>query len=391
MLEDPPANPPSPVAGSQWGHWADWGDCATAPGVPLALPKDGGGGWGLSPGSDLGVTAEGTAAAGDVVAEGDSWGPGVVAPVGVPVPPLLSPVGGRDTTMYFWTLPVTVALGTVGAADTSFTTGWTLGTVVVTGEVAVGAGLVLKVITCGAGGQRGARGHGDSVGGMGTTGGMGTWGQCEDMGTAWGYMGTVGGTGTWGRCGDVGTTGGRGTVWGTRGHADSVGGRGDHGGPRGDTVTTDATTTGTIRDTRDDTATSQPQGHPRKRLQGRGCGGDTHDTYDTPQGQTDVPKMSCSPPPPNVPMGGTCCDALVPEADDMTMNLVGGGEGWVGVPGRPETRVCTGRVMALGTLMMLGGRGGPPWPWGACDKVKVGRGCGDNDWDCHIGRGGWRW
>lgn len=75
----------------------------------------------------------------------------------------------------------------------------------------------------------------------------------------------------------------------------------------------------------------------------------------------------------------------------MTMNLVGGGEGWVGVPGRPETRVCTGRVMALGTLMMLGGRGGPPWPWGACDKVKVGRGCGDNDWDCHIGRGGWRW
>lgn len=57
-------------------------------------------------------------------------------------------VGGRDTTMYFWTLPVTVALGAVGAAETSLTTGWTLGTVVVTGEVAVGAGLVLKVMTC---------------------------------------------------------------------------------------------------------------------------------------------------------------------------------------------------------------------------------------------------
>ena len=58
-------------------------------------------------------------------------------------------VGGRDTTMYFWTLPVTVALGAVGAAETSLTTGWTLGTVVVTGEVAVGAGLVLKVMTWG--------------------------------------------------------------------------------------------------------------------------------------------------------------------------------------------------------------------------------------------------
>lgn len=102
--------------------------------------------------------------------------------------------------MYFWTLPVTVALGAVGAAETSLTTGWALGTLVVTGEVAVGAGLVLKVMTC--------------------------------------------------------------------------------------------------------------------------------------------------------------CAALLPEAEDMTMNLVGGGEGWLGVPGRP-TRVCTGRVMALGTFSKLGGRGGP--------------------------------
>ena len=76
--------------------------------------------------------------------------------MGVPVSRLMSLVGGRDTTMYFWMLPVIVALGTVVTADTSLPTGWTLGTVVVPGEVAVGTRLGLKVITWGAGGQRGA-------------------------------------------------------------------------------------------------------------------------------------------------------------------------------------------------------------------------------------------
>ena len=53
---------------------------------------------------------------------------------------------------------------------------WTLGRVVVPGEVAVGTGLVLKVITCGAVEQHGARGLwglwvcGDSMG-HGDTGG----------------------------------------------------------------------------------------------------------------------------------------------------------------------------------------------------------------------------
>lgn len=47
----------------------------------------------------------------------------------------------------------------------------------------------------------------------------------------------------------------------------------------------------------------------------------------------------------------------MPDAEDITMNLVGGGEGCVGVAGRvAETSVCTGSVMALGTLMMLGAR-----------------------------------
>lgn len=56
------------------------------------------------------------------------------------------------------------------------------------------------------------------------------------------------------------------------------------------------------------------------------------------------------------------------------MNLVGGGEGCVGVAGRAETRLCTGSVMELGTLMMLGAREALLTPCGACDSVSVGRG-----------------
>ena len=69
-------------------------------------------------------------------------------------------------------LLVTVAVGTVGTADTSLTTGWTLGTVVVPGEVAVSTGLGLKMITWGARGP------------------WGKWGQCGTQGP-WGDMGTV--------------------------------------------------------------------------------------------------------------------------------------------------------------------------------------------------------
>lgn len=60
--------------GAPWDpHCADWGLCATP--APLAFPKGPavllGGGWGLSPGSDLGVVT--AVAAGDAVAEdGDS-------------------------------------------------------------------------------------------------------------------------------------------------------------------------------------------------------------------------------------------------------------------------------------------------------------------------------
>lgn len=55
-------------------------------------------------------------------------------------PPLPSPVGGRETTIYFWTLPGpegAVLGGAAVAVETSLTMGCTLGTVVVTGEVVV--------------------------------------------------------------------------------------------------------------------------------------------------------------------------------------------------------------------------------------------------------------
>ena len=128
------------------------GGLCHCPGILLAFPKEEGDSCGLSRGSDLSGTAL------EAVAEGDSLGPRVVAPVGVPVSLLVSLVGDRDTMMYFWMLLVAVALGTMGTADTSLTTGWTLGTMVMPGpgEVAMGTGLVLKVITCGAGRQRGA-------------------------------------------------------------------------------------------------------------------------------------------------------------------------------------------------------------------------------------------
>lgn len=51
-----------------------------------------------------------------------------------------SPVGGSETTIYFWTLPGpegAVLGGAVVAVETSLTMGCTLGTVVVTGEVVV--------------------------------------------------------------------------------------------------------------------------------------------------------------------------------------------------------------------------------------------------------------
>lgn len=51
-----------------------------------------------------------------------------------------SPVGGSETTMYFWTLPGpegAVLGGAEVAVETSLTMGCTLGTVVVTGEVVV--------------------------------------------------------------------------------------------------------------------------------------------------------------------------------------------------------------------------------------------------------------
>lgn len=55
-------------------------------------------------------------------------------------PPLPSPAVGRETTMYFWTLPGpegAVLGAVVVAVETSLTMGCTLGTVVVTGEVVV--------------------------------------------------------------------------------------------------------------------------------------------------------------------------------------------------------------------------------------------------------------
>ena len=142
--------------------------------------------------------------------------------MGVPVSPLVSLVGDRDTTLYFWMLPVTVALGTMGATDTGLTTGWTLGTVVLPGQAAHGhRGPWGNMGQCGTGecggmwgqsgeedmGACGVRGQRGDMGTMvGHGGALGPWGQCGDVGT-------VGGTGTWGQCGDS-----LGTVWGLGHH-----------------------------------------------------------------------------------------------------------------------------------------------------------------------------
>lgn len=162
--------------------------------------------------------------------EGESW----------EAPPLPSVAGGRETTMYFWTLPEMGGLGAACAPETNFTRGCVLGTVLVTGEVEVLAWPPLSVITC-----------------------------------------------------------------------------------------------------------------ESKR------------------------RSEKSPParPPPCPPRRTCWEVEVPEAEDMTMNLVGGGEGCVGVAGRVETRVCTGRVIEPGTLMMLGARVVLLPPWAAWERVSVGRGC----------------
>ncbi|XP_041323262.1 SH3 domain-containing protein C23A1.17-like, partial [Pyrgilauda ruficollis] len=157
--------PWGPSGATPCRHCPAGGSGVPCPGVPLPLPAGTAlpaGPWGLSPASALGAAAAVAAATGEPpVALGDSCGAGPgggVAVVAVP-PPLVSPpaAGGRDTTMYFCTVPVTAvaplvaaplaALGTAG--DTSLTSGCTLGTVVVTGEVAVGAGDVLSVITWG--------------------------------------------------------------------------------------------------------------------------------------------------------------------------------------------------------------------------------------------------
>lgn len=93
-----------------------------------------GAGGGLSPASCF-PPQRALAPSGDGVEDGAGAGEGWE--VG---PPLLSPAGGRETTMYFCTLPGpegAVLGGAVVAVETSLTMGCTLGTVVVTGEVVV--------------------------------------------------------------------------------------------------------------------------------------------------------------------------------------------------------------------------------------------------------------
>lgn len=66
----------------------------------------------------------------------------------------------------------------------------------------------------------------------------------------------------------------------------------------------------------------------------------------------------------------TCCVLLLADVEDITMNLVGGGEGCVGVEGRADTSVCTIGLMELGTLMMLGVRD-EFWDCAPCASVRV--------------------
>lgn len=78
------------------------------------------------------------------------------------------------------------------------------------------------------------------------------------------------------------------------------------------------------------------------------------------------------------PSDRTCWEALEPEAEDMTMNLVGGGEGWLGGAGRPPgTRPGTGSASVPGTFRRGEARGAGLC--GACASVSVGRGCGKSN------------
>ena len=72
------------------------------------------------------------------------------------------------------------------------------------------------------------------------------------------------------------------------------------------------------------------------------------------------------PPPPR-----TCWVDAAPALVAMTMYLVAGGEGCVGVPGRVDIR-----VRELGTLIMLGVRDTPDPPSPLWVTVSVGRGYG---------------
>lgn len=104
-----------------------------APVVVLAPP----GNWGLLLRSCLRVPLA-SPRLGGAEDEGESW----------EAPPLPSVAGGRETTMYFWTLPEMGGLGAACPPETNFTRGCVLATVLVTGEVEVLAWPPLSVITC---------------------------------------------------------------------------------------------------------------------------------------------------------------------------------------------------------------------------------------------------
>lgn len=224
---------------------------------PLAFGVPGAGG-GLSPASGfppqraLPPSGEG---AEDGVGAGEGWEVG---------PPLPSPVGGRETTMYFWTLPGpegAVLGGVVVAVETSLTMGCTLGTVVVTGEVVVEPEPGAEVL--------------------------------------------------------------RDRTWARR------------------------------------KAVLLACTHSTPQAGGRLLG--SHHTVTCDTG-------------PSIPgtTWGTCWVDEALEDEDMTMNLVGGGDGCGGAAARADTSVWTGNAMEPGTFSKPGVRGPG---WGACERVSVGRGC----------------
>lgn len=71
----------------------------------------------------------------------------------------------------------------------------------------------------------------------------------------------------------------------------------------------------------------------------------------------------------------TCCVDAAPALVAITIYLVAGGDGWVGVPGRVDMRVSE-----LGTLMMLGVREPPDVDNPLWDIDRVGRGCRVTEW-----------